>query len=61
MMEDVHLSMALQAEVLQLPQMLEACIEKYIAENRFRVYLRDTDFSEHARTFKIIKTRRKVK
>ena len=58
---EVDLFMTLKAEVLQLPQMLEACIEKYIAENRFRVYLRDTDFSEHARTFKIIKTRRKVK
>ena len=61
MIDDVHLSMTLQTEVLQLPKMLKACIEKYITENGLRVYLRDTEFSEHARTFKIIKTRRKRK
>jgi len=57
MINDVHLSMTLQTEVFQLPQMLKACIEKYITENRFRVYIRSTEFSEYARTFKVIKTR----
>ena len=56
-----ELSKVLKAEIIQMPLLLESCIKKYITENQFMVYINPTEFSEHARTFKIIKTKKKDK
>ena len=54
-----ELSKVLKAEIIQMPALLESCMEKYCEDNNFRVYIKPTDFSEHAKTFKIVKTKRK--
>ena len=59
MESDFYLAAALRNDVYQLPQMLEACVEKYMTENGFRVYIKPTEFSEHAKTFKVIKTKKR--
>ena len=58
-MNDYHMEMALINEVVQVPSLLESCIRKYCEENNFRVYIKPTDFSKHAMTFKIVKTKRR--
>ena len=54
-----ELSKVLKIEIIQMPALLESCIKKYCTDNNFRVYIKPTDFSEHAKTFKIVKTKRK--
>jgi len=58
-MKDFYMEMALINEVIQMPSLLESCVRKYIIENQFRVYIKPTDFSEYARTFKVIKTKKR--
>ncbi len=54
-----ELSKVLKTEIIQMPALLESCMEKYFIEHNFRVYIKPTDFSEHAMTFEIIKTSKK--
>ena len=56
-MNDIYMAMALKSELNQLPGLFESCIKKYCEENNFRVYIKPTDFSEHAKTFKVVKTK----
>ena len=58
-MNDIYMAMALKSELNQLPGLFESCIKKYCEENNFRVYIKPTDFSEYARTFKVIKTKKR--
>jgi len=58
-MDDIYMEMVLMNEVVQMPSLLESCVRKYITENQFRIYIKPTDFSEYAKTFKIVKTKRK--
>ena len=54
-----ELSKVLKIEIIQMPALLESCMEKYFIEHNFRVYIKPTDFSEYAMTFKVIKTKKK--
>ena len=58
-MNDIYMEMVLMNEVVQMPSLLESCVRKYITENQFRIYIKPTDFSEYARTFKVIKTKKR--
>jgi len=58
-MNDIYMEMVLMNEVVQMPSLLESCVRKYITENQFRIYIKPTDFSDHAKTFKMVKTKRK--
>ena len=58
-MNDSYMAMALRADTIQFLGLFESCIKKYCEENHFRVYINPTDFSEYARTFKVIKTKKR--
>ena len=62
-----EISLALVQEQKILPALLEACILKYIQESRFRCYIRPAKINGYplgycgAKTFKIIKTKKRGK
>ena len=58
-MNDFDMAMALRADTIQFSGLFESCIKKYCDENNFRVYIKPTDFSEYAKTFKVIKTKKR--
>jgi len=60
-MNDFYLAMILKTELIQAPALLRSCMEKYFRDNEFRVYIKDTEFSEWARTFKVVKTKKRSK
>lgn len=62
-MNDYYLDMTLKTELLQMPELLEACIEKYLKDNELRCYQKPVKVNGwpfgYAQTFKVIKVKRR--
>jgi len=60
-MKDLILEITLQTELIQASGLFESCMQKYFRDNEFRVYIKPTEFSEYAKTFKVIKPQKRRK